>query len=275
MSDLDPTPNQRMFAAALAKMIAPMQTIDATNALMAMLPGLTHLPANVFDQPLDLARDIAHDMDRVPTFARLRKALEAWRETHKGSVPKFTVPGVADLADTDLSAEDRMNVQLWLEHDAAGDLTEREMVGRLAIVRQYANKGYKWLLRQRLDASMRAADIAVRLGWVDEEHVWTPPTQEERDAVAAIVRQRFPTSQQADDLRADDGRVSVSASPVAAPVRPAPVVLPDGRIAGSLKPEHQRALRMGNPILRQVQEREDALRAMDAGRLPWWQEDDA
>jgi hypothetical protein len=211
----------------------------------------------------------------MPSVGIISKLLEKWWAKNKPSTPFIQGPGLADLADADLSGEDRMNVQLWIEHHEKGDLGEKEMIGRLAVMRRYASKGYKWLIRQRTDAAMRAAEIAVRQRWVDEEHVWTPPTQEERDAVAAIVRQRFPTAQQADDLRADDGRVHVAARPIAAHAAPASIVMPDGRLAGSLTPEHQRALRMGNPILREVQEREDALRQVNAGRLPWWQEEDA
>lgn len=257
--------NDLRLACAVSR--EPQADIEArlavmTNAIIHEFPDST-----LFGKEMLFA--VSKQNTFFPGLADLSRQIGEWRDAHR---PKtFIVP--SELTDTDLTAEDRMNVQIWLEHDAAGDLSEREMTLRLGIIRRYSIKGYRWLLAQRTNAAMRAADIAVRQRWVDEEHVWTPPTQEERQAVSEIVRQRFPTSQQAQDVRADDGRVSVAASPVAAQVRPAGIVMPDGRIAGSLSEEHQRAYREANPILREVQAQQDAARVVHEGRLPWWDED--
>lgn len=231
-----------------------------TNAIIHEFPD-----ASLFNKETLFA--ISKQNRFFPGLADLSKQLGEWRDKNR---PRAFVPPTT-LDEADMTREERMNVIVWLQHHAANDLSERDMTTRLGVIRRYAPKGYRWLLAQRTEAAMYAADIAVRLRWDDE--VRQPPTEEERDAVSEIVRQRFPTAQQATDLRADDGRVSVSPSPVAAPVRPAPIVMPDGRAAGALSAEHLRAYREANPTLREVQEQEDANRVVREGRLPWWDED--
>jgi hypothetical protein len=248
---------------------------DAKIQTMAVMLGEQHGDTRMFCDAA--ARSVAIDcgLMNMPSVGIISKLLEKWWARNKPATSFIQGPGMADLASADLSAEDRMNVQLWIEHDAAGDLGEAEMIRRLAIIRHSASKGYRWLLAQHTDAAMRAASLAVRMRWVDEEHTWAPPTQDDIDGVAATVRQRFATDQQREDMRADDGRVSIAPSPVAVGAAPAPIVMPDGRMAGALSADSLRAYREANLILREVQEREDAAKVVAAGRLPWWQEDNA
>jgi hypothetical protein len=286
MTEWEPSLKQRMFVGALAKLVAPMQASEATGALLDMLPSLKHLPDAIFDRPGDLAAEIAADMDRVPTLARLRKALEA-RAARDRPAGAIMPPGLANAV---LSGEDRMAVRVWLERDADGSLSQHDLAMRLAVVRRFNEAGFRWLIGH----NTRALAIAESSGWVPREtvaddftdpgrilasvrNIVDPPHPQagywlgalraavERNAphlaelvpldlaeIEASGPERRPTAKQAADMRADDGVVKVD--------RPVDNSLPK-RKPGQLSPEQMRALRMADPLLRQVVGRQEAAKA--------------
>lgn len=268
MTEWEAPLNQRMFVAALAKMVAPMQTAEAVNAMLAMLPALKHLPDSVFERPGDLAAQIGVDMDRVPTLARLRKALDIWHEANK---PKAVV--LPDSVDaTDLPATDRALVRFWLRDFAEGKPRQALTIS-LSVLRRHAPSGYRWLLDTRSDGAMLAAEIAVTQRWGEAEHRWTPPTEEEKAAVAVIVRpytaamdlptgeNRTPTPQQYADMRSDEGVVVPSKSASAeSPAASGP--------AGTPPDAHVQARRLENALLKPFAEQKAARQAeIDAGAI--------
>jgi hypothetical protein len=157
MSDAEPTIKRRIFVAALAKAVSPMDSAGAVNAMLAFLPSLAHVPESVFDDPQRLATELAREWDRVPTLGRLTKALEA-RAPRGG-------PSYPELEAAPMAAEERANAAVWLRHREANDLPERDMRARLAVIRRFAPAAYAWLTNNDL----LAADIAVRAGWTEQQ----------------------------------------------------------------------------------------------------------
>lgn len=156
MSEYEPTVNRRIFVAALAKCVSPMDSASAVNAMMAFLPELQHIPESVFDNPQRLAADLAWDWERVPTLGRLAKALQARTPRISSSSP--------ELDAAPLTAEERAHAAIWLRHRAANDLPERSMRAHLGLIRRVAPAAYRWLTERDLTA----AEIAVKLGWSEE-----------------------------------------------------------------------------------------------------------
>lgn len=173
-------PKRRMFVASLAKLVSPLEPSSATNALMAFLPGLGDLSDAIFDKPGELAIAIAANLRGVPTYGALRKAIEAWARETLTALAGLMPP---DLVEAPMSAEDRANVAVWLQHDARGDLSENDMVLRLSVIRRYAHKGYDWLMQH----NHRAALIAVSRKW-DTPPREAPADDDEKDRVTEIVR---------------------------------------------------------------------------------------
>lgn len=231
MSEWEPSLNQRVFIAALAKLVSPMQSADATNAMMAMLPGLKHLPEATFDKPADLAATIAGDWDRVPTLGRLRKALDAVAPKQQLADPYMPI----ELREMSIPGEDRQLASLWLRHFDEGH-TERELTIELAVIRRYGPAGYRWLINARSNAGMRAAEIAVRQKWTGSRH--EAATDDEKDEVSRTVQQ-IGSNLEMDRLYGPSGRVLSGDPPVAAPKSP-----------GTLSPEQLRIVReQQNPAL--------------------------
>jgi hypothetical protein len=154
----EPTVNRRIFVAALAKCVSPMESASAVNAMLAFLPSLQHVPEPVFDDPQRLAAELGREWDRVPTLRRLTLALEA-------RAPRIGVSS-PELDAAPLTAEERANAAVWLRHRTANDLPERDMRARLAVIRRFAPAAYHWLTNNDLFA----ADIAVRAGWTEEQY---------------------------------------------------------------------------------------------------------
>lgn len=285
MTDSDPSLDRRKFVAALAKFVSPMDTAGATSAMMAMLPALAHLPERLFDDPAGLAIEVGADWDRVPTMARLRRALEVRAERDK---PTRARVDTSELDQAALTAEDRAAVRLWLEHDLNNSLPARDMVLRLAVVRSKHSPGFDWLMVH----NTRACDMASAQGWtpVDREgdyadpgrilasvrRIVDPPHPHARFWLAALRAavehhaptlvdlvppvpealeggsDRQPTPQQYADMRADAGIVRVERDPDGASIEP------PTRRPGTLTPEQLLAIRLNNPALRAVSERQAA-----------------
>lgn len=156
MTEYEPTINRRLFIAALAKCVSPMDSASAVNAMMAFLPALQHVPESVFHDPQRLAAELARDWERVPTLGRLAKALEARIPRIGSSSP--------ELDAAPMAAEERAHAAIWLRHRAANDLPERSMRAQLALIRRIAPAAYRWLTERDLTA----AEIAVKSGWTEE-----------------------------------------------------------------------------------------------------------
>jgi hypothetical protein len=147
--------------------MAPL--IDAKAKIGSMAATL----ADAFPEQACFSREslvaIAKQNNFFPGFGTLHAQLAAWWSEHRPL--KYTAP--ADLATAPLSAEDRANVSVWLQHRAANDLPEPAMIARLAIIRRFAPAGYRWLTNNDLFA----ADLAVRSGWTESN-----PGQDWEDA---------------------------------------------------------------------------------------------
>jgi hypothetical protein len=175
-----------------------------------------------------------------PAFGDLQRQLLAWWEKNR---PRTFHPPQA-LEGVGLSAEDQMAVTVWLEHEAARDLSERDMIMRLAVIRRYHGAGYRWLIGCNLTAS----SIAVEHRWTETERRSAPPSEVEKDEVARAIRTRMRYAEDA------DGREVARPADTPAPAEAKP--------HGVLTPEHLHAVRMGNPGLRPIAEREAQIAAM-------------
>lgn len=259
MSDeWEPTQDQRKFCAALAKMVAPMDAVEAVNALIGLLPALKHLPDWMFERPGDLAADIAADMERVPTLARLKKALEAWRDTHKPKMP--ALPGSDGL---DLTPADELMIRFWNETRAgirplARGVTLQTSLDVMRLTHEHA---FNYVIRTDLEA----ASIAVKAGWAREPQPATRTPEEiahaervAREAIQALHaaalppsardvpgQERKPTPEQHATMAADEGvvRVPGQRAPLADATFAERFEAEHGRKLGALTPEQQDKLR--------------------------------
>lgn len=181
---------------------------------------------------------VAHHCPFFPSFAELHVKLNDWWQENKPRA--FVAP--LDLATADMSPEERANVVVWLEHEAKNDLSHGEMARRLAVIRRYAPRGYRWLIGA--GGNLLAADIAVTRHWQDEEHRHAPPTEEERAAVQRLVHKRHL------DIE-EDIRPSTVAPAQAAGMRMAgdPSTLEPDKRPGQLSPAQLAAVRATNPAL--------------------------
>jgi hypothetical protein len=249
----EPSIDQRMFVAALAKCVSPMQPADATNAILAFLPSCRHIPEAVFADPGALATilSIEHKWSGVPSLAKFRRALELWAETHLPKAASDIDPPELDASG--LSAEERCNVRVWLAARAKG-ASERDLLGRLAVLRAHVNRAYRWLI----NFDMQAADMAVRQRWYDGQ---PPMTAEERAAMPpvapALQRALHPeltvAAERARDH--DEQRLATQPSTVAPAVlatrdsAPPQESTPPARPLGALSPERLAAIRDANPAV--------------------------
>jgi hypothetical protein len=258
MSDeWQPSVNQRVFIATLAKMVAPMQSTEAVNAMMPMLPAVQHLPDSVFANPADLALAIGAEMDRVPSLARLRKGLVAWHDKH---TPKRTaLPG---LEDSEMSGADRCMVGFWNEYRGGiKPLPARVTLETwLAMIRIPNAAAFQHLCR----TDLVAAEIAVKRGWLRE------PRHGDRDpAEIAYVGARVQEALAAlgglsSTTDADHRASTVPPEALATPPEPlshAAAPQPPAKPLGALTPAQMQAVRMANPLLRPIAEAEAAREA--------------
>ena len=275
----EPSIDQRMFVAALAKCVSPMQPADATNAMLAFLPACRHIPAAVFANPGALATELGAGWLNVPSLAKFRRALELWAETHLPKAASDIDPPELDASG--LSAEERCNVRVWLAARAKG-AGERDLLGRLAVLRAHVNRGYRWLI----NFDMQAADMAVRQRWYDGQ---PPMTAEERAAMPpvapALQRALHPeltvAAERARDH--DEQRLATQPSTVAPAVlatrdsAPPQESTPPARPLGALSPERLAAIRDANPAVQSARAvaalvaEERARELADAG--PLWTDD--
>lgn len=212
--------------------------IEERKAKVAALTGALALD---FPDPAMFTRESLHALAKknnfFPSFSVLSTQLSDWWEAHR---PRhFTVP--LELDHADMSAEARANVIAWLKHQAAGDLSQQDMMLRLSIIRRSAPAGYRWLI----NANNAAAEIAVKHRWTEPER-HQAPTQDEIDAVHRAIRSGVGRLE-------DFGDAPSTLAPeqaVGARAQGDPPSKP-----GALKPEQLRAVRLGNPALRPVEER--------------------
>jgi hypothetical protein len=264
--------NQRMFVAALAKMVSPMQVADAVNAMLPMLAALKHLPDSVFERPGDLAAQIGVDMDRVPSLAKLRRSLDIWCKANQPKMPAAN----EGLGATGLTMSEQSWVVSWRTS------TSDRQSNLLSTIRNHSPRAFEWIVRDDLTA----ADIAVRHGWgdaaanttiadqvradwQDREIVrqkvilvtqptldvnslrllgglvakWAPenldlvPLPEDVRASLSLERaeQRTPTPAQHAEMRSDEG--------IVVPKTPTPAPIVADRQPGTMKPEDVAAMR--------------------------------
>jgi hypothetical protein len=152
--------------------------------LKVKVAALTGVVADAFPDPAVFTKAslyaISQQTTFLPSFAELHRLLTDWWQSNQPRM--FFVP--LELENASMSAEDRANVIVWLQHETAKDLSRREMTARLAVIRRYAPAGYRWVIANNL----LAADIAVTHRWAEAEHRWAPPSEEEKAAVARLVR---------------------------------------------------------------------------------------
>jgi hypothetical protein len=250
----EPSINQRVFIAALAKMVSPLQSADAVNAMIPMLssPDIRHLPQAMFERPAELALEIGADMERVPSLARLRKALMAWHDAHK---PKLAaLPGVGN----ELPAADRAMVGFWNAYrDGNATLPSSVTLEMwLDTCRKPCPAGFAYICR----SDLTAAEIAVKRGWMRErltEHSPEEIAYAHERVVEAISAGR----------QTVDGYTGPSAVPPAQ-LPPPQESTPSVESSRLPKPEHVQAHRMANPLLKPIAERAQAISEAPA-KIDW------
>lgn len=214
--------------------------IEERKAKVAALTGALALD---FPDPAMFTRRSLYALAKrnnfFPSFAVLSEQLSEWWESNR---PKhFSVP--LELDHAEMPAEARANVVTWLKHQAAGDLSAQDMLLRLSIIRRVAPVGYRWLINH----DNVAAEIAVKHRWTEPEHRQEPATQEQIDAVHRAIRSGIGRPEDFGDAPstlAPEQAVGARAQGDPPPSKP-----------GALKPEQLRAVRLGNPALRPIEER--------------------
>jgi hypothetical protein len=219
--------------------------IEERKAKVAALTGALALD---FPDPAVFTRESLHALAKrnnfFPSFSVLSEQLSDWWEAHR---PKhFCVP--LELDHAEMPAEARANVIAWLKHASANDLPRKDMVLRLSIIRRCAPAGYRWLINN----DNAAAEIAVTQRWSEPEHRQAAPTAEEIEAVHQAVRSRLGRPE-------DFGDAASTLAPdqaVGARAQADPT-----HSLGALSREQLHAMRMANPALRVVEERQTAAEA--------------
>lgn len=238
MSDTwEPTLNQRKFVAALAKMVAPMQSAEASAALLAMLPALKYLPDAVFDRPGELAVQIGVEFSRVPTLAQLRKTLDIWWSAQKPQRP--ALPG----ADPDMPLADREIVRFWGEYRAGTRTLPRGVTldTWLDMSRRPTPEAFRYLVK----TDEVARGIAEKHNWIPVPREPAPDASANLQAVKASLAAAEPET-----MREERALTTPSAVPPEA-LAPAPVEptvgeqfeAVHGRKLGALTPEQLEELR--------------------------------
>lgn len=270
---------------------------EAAIKTRAVVLAEKYLDTRMFTQTSAAFVAVECGLMALPAVGILCKFLEKWWDKNKPAQPALASPWAADLAQASLSPEDRMAVTVWLQRDAEAFLSQRDMVGRLAVIRQANAAGFQWLVAH----NMRAQDIARDRGWLREDTsedytdpqrilasvrgiLHPPHPQAEfwlRSLRAAVERhaphladlvpldvkdtaiggaQRTPTPQQYVDMRSDEGIVVPSKAESQPPAARKP--------HGALTPEQLHEVRMNNPALRPFAEQKAARQAeIDAGAI--------
>jgi hypothetical protein len=200
-------------------------------------------------------RGVAAECNSFPPYAKLKALIDAYWQQHRQTGGNDTPPvGSGSLAQADMSPEDRMGVTVWLQRLAENKLPKSDMVMRLAVIRRYHAKGYRWLIANNDFAKQIAADK----GWHEPETRRAPPTDEEQEAIAALIRNRPTTTTNAAgekqttlDAVDPDPTHQVDATVVARLAAKAEAQ--KGRKLGQLDPATLEALRKQNGLLHAAQ----------------------
>lgn len=175
-----PLTPQQLFCVQLGKNLAGLDFAKAA-ALFAGYLERIQVPQSMFANPIEWANRVSDAWERqsVPNFNQFAKLMkEVMGAAAPGAARKdaglYVVP--PELESSDLPSGDRANVVVWLKHDAAGDLSSRDMTTRLAIIRQCCERGFQWLVRE----NDHAARIAHLQGWRREPEETPQPLPETR-----------------------------------------------------------------------------------------------
>jgi hypothetical protein len=215
---------------------------DASTKIAAMAKDL----ADDFPDPMmftpESRKGVASACDFFPSYSRLKAFLGAWWEDNR---PRDAVSGVpADLESADLPAPDRSLVLIWLRDDGEGRSRALQAVS-LSVIRRHAVSGYRWLVK----TNANAASIAAEHDWREAEPRREPPTDEEVEAVARIVADRFPSTTNAAGQPIPSGEPARAnpAHDAAIGVLAAKVAANHNRPMGALGAETLEAVRAANP----------------------------
>lgn len=215
-------------------------TIEDRKAKVAALTGA--LLRDFPDVAAVFCRESLHELAKrnkfFPSYAELNEQLSAWWERHR---PKhFTEP--LELDHASLSGEDRMAVIVWLQHQAANDLSYRDMTLRLAVIRAHHAPGFRWLI-----------DYHAAARGISDAHQWHDPEPRHQPSEDETGQRRTPTPQHYAEMNVDEGIVTVPARPDPLDAPPDRAVLAQqfeathGRKLGALSPEQLKATREANP----------------------------
>jgi hypothetical protein len=162
-------------------------------------------------------RFVAGQCHLFPSFGKCRDFLHVW---WKENCPRTSDGLPDDLESAKLPSRDRLMVGLWMRKYALSENRKRlddwnatawpkqrdnpelddvtppidELAPSLAVdlslLRRHARAGYRWLVEHNASA----ASTQSKMGWrgAEEQHKG-PRTDEELEAIAAIVRRRFPS----------------------------------------------------------------------------------
>jgi hypothetical protein len=172
------TENRRKFAIALAKMVSPLETETAAQALLAMLPALNDIPEDAFATPGNLAAELGKGFTRCPSLAQLHKALAAWWEAHKPA-SELLLPGA-----TGMDEKARIYASLWEKDRAAGwshlsGSADERMAVSLGKTRELCLPAFRYIC----DTDGNAWRIAAERGWLPKRE--EPPAEFTGATIAA------------------------------------------------------------------------------------------
>lgn len=205
-------------------------------------PMAADIPAAAFTA--ESLEAVARQFPWFPPYAGLRKAIDKWL---KANQPQKAVPAPG----VDLPAADRCMVGFWNEYRAG----TRTLYGGPEHWLDTFRMSLPQMFNYITNTDPMAAEIAVKRGWRRER---VPrPSEAEREAVSQAVADYT-------------GKLVVPPSERATPgpARGQPASPPPRTVIATLRPEQLHAIRMANPALRPIAEREAARIAALAGAKP-------
>lgn len=209
-----------------------------------------------------------------PSYAELWGRLQSYQRDHKPKDAQKALPAppgheamFATLDAAPLSTPDRVSARIWLCLALEGGAGEQELARRLGVERRYNPDAYRWLVAN----NEGAAQIAQRQDWAAADAPQEPVDPACFKALAGVLGQQvrqglpgggqetpaaLPAPQPPDDV-GSPASAALSATPHG-------VTAPPHRKPGQLTHAQLHAVRMANPELRKMLERQEAKRPLVA-----------